>query len=233
VPWSGAFSTFSSTLTSQLITPTGRKTFVVTCKRCRRDVPSGREEFPFQSVTVECPLCGELRQYRPSEVFLGKTRPTRHPPAADWKPLMFDPDAGMPRINRGMVYLGACLIAGIRLARERQVNPPMTHRERQVADIEGWILGRLKAPCIFSPYIRLYYSCVEPAPAPALRLRRPMARDAARTSRPRSEPCQTHGLSPTVPCVERGGASCRPTSSGGSCHRSLLVTSIAWWCANG
>jgi hypothetical protein len=35
---------------------------------------------------------------------------------------MFDPDAGMPRINRGMFYLGACLIAGIRLARERQVN---------------------------------------------------------------------------------------------------------------
>jgi len=35
---------------------------------------------------------------------------------------MFDPDAGMPRINRGMVYLGACLIAGIRLAREKQVN---------------------------------------------------------------------------------------------------------------
>ena len=35
---------------------------------------------------------------------------------------MFDPDAHLPRINRGMVYLGACLIAGIRLARERQVN---------------------------------------------------------------------------------------------------------------
>jgi hypothetical protein len=35
---------------------------------------------------------------------------------------MFDPDAHMPRINRGMIYLGACLIAGIRLARERQVN---------------------------------------------------------------------------------------------------------------
>jgi hypothetical protein len=35
---------------------------------------------------------------------------------------MFDPDAHMPRINRGMVYLGACHIAGIRLARERQVN---------------------------------------------------------------------------------------------------------------
>jgi hypothetical protein len=34
---------------------------------------------------------------------------------------MFDPDAHLPRINRGMIYLGACLIAGIRLARERQV----------------------------------------------------------------------------------------------------------------
>ena len=36
--------------------------------------------------------------------------------------MTFDPDAHLPRINRGMVYLGACLIAGIRLARERQVN---------------------------------------------------------------------------------------------------------------
>jgi hypothetical protein len=35
---------------------------------------------------------------------------------------VFDPDAGMPRLNRSLVYLGACLIAGIRLAREKQVN---------------------------------------------------------------------------------------------------------------
>jgi hypothetical protein len=35
---------------------------------------------------------------------------------------MFDPNAHLPRINRGMIYLGACLIAGIRLAGERQVN---------------------------------------------------------------------------------------------------------------
>ena len=38
---------------------------------------------------------------------------------------MFDPDAHRPRINREMAYLGACLIAGIRLARERQVNVPV------------------------------------------------------------------------------------------------------------
>jgi hypothetical protein len=35
---------------------------------------------------------------------------------------MFDPNAHIPRINRGMIYLGACLIAGIRLARQTQVN---------------------------------------------------------------------------------------------------------------
>jgi len=49
-----------------------RKQFVVTCKRCRRDVPSGVDEFPFQSVVVTCPLCGEQRKYLPSEVFLGQ-----------------------------------------------------------------------------------------------------------------------------------------------------------------
>jgi hypothetical protein len=35
---------------------------------------------------------------------------------------MFDPNAGMPKLNRSLVYVGACLIAGIRLAREKQVS---------------------------------------------------------------------------------------------------------------
>jgi hypothetical protein len=54
------------------ILPTNRTLFVVTCKRCRRDVPSGLTKFPFQSIVVDCPLCGEKRRYIPSEVFLGK-----------------------------------------------------------------------------------------------------------------------------------------------------------------
>jgi hypothetical protein len=47
---------------------------------------------------------------------------------------MFDPDAGMPRINRGMVYLGACLIAGIRLARERQVNVRVVPTDKAIEE---------------------------------------------------------------------------------------------------
>ena len=50
---------------SMFPTASGRKTLVVCCKRCHRDVPSGVREFPFQSIAVECPLCGELRRYLP------------------------------------------------------------------------------------------------------------------------------------------------------------------------
>ena len=52
--------------------PTNRKNFVVTCKLCRRDIPTGLAQFPFQSIVVDCPLCGERRRYLPSEIFLGK-----------------------------------------------------------------------------------------------------------------------------------------------------------------
>jgi hypothetical protein len=39
---------------------------------CRREVPAGVPAFPFQSIVVTCPLCGELLRYLPSEVFWGK-----------------------------------------------------------------------------------------------------------------------------------------------------------------
>jgi hypothetical protein len=35
---------------------------------------------------------------------------------------MFDPDSHLPRPNRNLVYFGACIIAGLRLAREKQDN---------------------------------------------------------------------------------------------------------------
>ena len=36
---------------------------------------------------------------------------------------MFDPDSNILRPDRELIYFGACLIAGMRLARERQVSP--------------------------------------------------------------------------------------------------------------
>jgi hypothetical protein len=59
---------------------------------------------------------------------------------------MFDPDAGMPRMNRGMVYLGACLIAGIRLAREKQVNVrviPTSQAINESVDLAHEIFNRV------------------------------------------------------------------------------------------
>jgi hypothetical protein len=35
---------------------------------------------------------------------------------------MLDPDSHLPRPNRNLIYLGACIIAGLRLARQNQVN---------------------------------------------------------------------------------------------------------------
>ena len=35
---------------------------------------------------------------------------------------VFDPDAHIPRPNRSLIYFGACIIAGLRLARASQVN---------------------------------------------------------------------------------------------------------------
>jgi len=49
-----------------------RKVFVVCCKRCKRQVPAKVDTFPEGNIVVLCPLCGELRRYRPSEVYLGR-----------------------------------------------------------------------------------------------------------------------------------------------------------------
>ena len=60
--------------------------------------------------------------------------------------MMFDPDAHLPRINRGMIYLGACLIADIRLARERQINIrviPTSHAIDESVDLAHEIFNRV------------------------------------------------------------------------------------------
>ena len=44
--------------------------YVVTCKKCTRSIPAGTQEFPRGNLVVQCPLCGELRRYRPSEVYV-------------------------------------------------------------------------------------------------------------------------------------------------------------------
>ncbi len=49
-----------------------RKQFVVAYRRRQREVPAGVKEFPFKSIAVKCPLCGEQRQYLPLEIFLGR-----------------------------------------------------------------------------------------------------------------------------------------------------------------
>jgi hypothetical protein len=59
---------------------------------------------------------------------------------------MFDPNAGMPRLNRSLVYLGACIIAGLRLAREKQVNVrviPTSNAIEESVDLAHEIFNRV------------------------------------------------------------------------------------------
>jgi hypothetical protein len=59
---------------------------------------------------------------------------------------MWDPFAPMPRVNRTLVYLGACIIAGLRLARERQVNTaviPTRHAIEESVDLAHEIFNRV------------------------------------------------------------------------------------------
>lgn len=60
--------------------------------------------------------------------------------------VMFDPNAGMPRPNRALIYFGACIIAGLRLARERQVNVrviPTGHAIEESIDLAHEIFNRV------------------------------------------------------------------------------------------
>ena len=59
---------------------------------------------------------------------------------------MFDPNAHMPRPNRTLIYMGACMIAGIRLAREKQVNvrvTPTSHAIDESVELAHEIFNRV------------------------------------------------------------------------------------------
>ena len=59
---------------------------------------------------------------------------------------MFNPDAHIPRANRSLIYFGACIIAGLRLARERQVSVrviPTSHAIDESCDLTHEIFSRV------------------------------------------------------------------------------------------
>lgn len=60
--------------------------------------------------------------------------------------IMFDPDANTPRPNRSLIYFGACIIAGLRLARASQVNAkviPTLHAIEESVDLSHHIFNRV------------------------------------------------------------------------------------------
>ena len=59
---------------------------------------------------------------------------------------MYDPNAGMSRPNRSLIYFGACIIAGLRLAREKQVNVrvlPTVHAIDESVELSHELFNRV------------------------------------------------------------------------------------------
>lgn len=52
--------------------PTTRCAFVVCCKGCKENIPAPVETLPSSWIAAKCPLCGEHRQYLPTEIFQGR-----------------------------------------------------------------------------------------------------------------------------------------------------------------
>jgi hypothetical protein len=69
---------------------------------------------------------------------------------------MFDPDSHIPRPNRALIYLSACVIAGLRVARERQVNvrvSPTSIAIDESVDLAHEVFNRVfrKVPKVIDP----------------------------------------------------------------------------------
>jgi hypothetical protein len=116
---SGRSNSSPATLTSRLKAWTGASAHLSGLSAQAAEAAFARES---SSAIDYIDTCGELRRHLPTEVFLGRPDQLVVHQQTAGGPVMFDPDAHLPRINKGLVYLAACLIAGIRLAREKQVN---------------------------------------------------------------------------------------------------------------
>jgi hypothetical protein len=46
--------------------------FVITCKRCKKNIAAPIQTMPDTWIIAQCPLCGEKRRYLPAEIFKGR-----------------------------------------------------------------------------------------------------------------------------------------------------------------
>ena len=46
--------------------------FTIRCKKCGENIPAPVGTLPDTWIAAQCPLCGEKRNYLPSEIFRGK-----------------------------------------------------------------------------------------------------------------------------------------------------------------
>ena len=107
-----------------------RKTFVVECKGCKRDVPAGVSEMPSWYIAVRCPLCQDVRRYLPTQVGLGNphhfvVQQARCQVMGEMKRGEACEEQRRVRDRfASTLVIAAAIIAAVRLAREPDVSRP-------------------------------------------------------------------------------------------------------------
>ncbi len=54
------------------LSPIRQSDFTIRCKKCGENIPAPVGTMPDTWIAAQCPLCGEKRNYLPSEIFRGK-----------------------------------------------------------------------------------------------------------------------------------------------------------------
>ena len=106
-------------MTQRSVVQIHRQYDLVTFRACCQNFTAPVQMLPDSWTTAACRVCKEKRRYFPAQIFRGRLSDGYD--QAVWRAGRVDPYRNITRINRGIVYLGACLIAAIRLARAKQV----------------------------------------------------------------------------------------------------------------
>jgi hypothetical protein len=122
--------------------------FTIRCKKCGENIPAPVGTMPDSWIAAQCPLCGEKRNYLPSEIFQGKSLvQTWSQTGAIRGALMGEMKRAIARERvawaeqmqeqtrmKSTLVIAAAIIAAVRLARDPDISRPSPRLTAVVSD---------------------------------------------------------------------------------------------------
>ena len=122
--------------------------FTIRCKKCGENIPAPVGTMPDSWIAAQCPLCGEKRNYLPSEIFQGNLSYKLGPkPVRLSGALMGEMKRAIAREReawaeqmqeqtrmKSTLVIAAAIIAAVRLARDPDISRPSPRLTAVVSD---------------------------------------------------------------------------------------------------